>query len=191
MSRDRARSHFAGRRAKQAGNAFEDYLRGHHELAQARGILAHVDKIDPPAVVRSGRVEFGARTVSDWIGMLVGGRYLAVEQKSTLQAYLPRSELTDKQQKHLEVVAHSGGLALLAVEFRARPVGEARDVPPRRYVVPWLEVPWQVLRTAESVAETAIHKWLIGSACYLEAFQAADLAAASTTFSRKRVFPRE
>lgn len=186
--RDRARSSIAGRQAEAAGSNFEEWLNLQHELAGSLGILACIDKIDPPAVVHKGRVEFGPKTVSDYIGMLDGGaaRYLAVEAKSTLKHYLPKREVTKLQQEHLTTTARGGGLALLVEEFRGQDHGR---VGIRRYAVPWLEVPWQVLKTAESVSEDALYAggWQI-SGCYLERWHP---RGTSSTPPKMRTYARE
>ena len=202
--RDRARNSIAGRKAQVAGSSFESWLHEQHEVAKRLGILAHVDKIDPPAVVRNGRVEFGEKTVSDWVGMLDGGsaRYLAEEQKSTLKEYLPRAEVSKKQQEHLSSTARGRGLALLLVEFRGElsdrllhtmfpPVlyGHAQHSP-RRYCVPWHSTPWQVLKTAESVSEESLRAggWAVRGECFLERFHP---RGTPSTPARQRSYPRE
>lgn len=149
MSRDRARSAIQGRKAQIAGDALESWVSAEHDKALCFGILAHVDKIDPPAEVRGGRIVFGEKTVSDYVGLLAPAplgndvirnypptvwaelravrvsRYYACEAKSTELTYLPRSKITRKKQAHLDVVARAGGLALLVVRFTSEPGTEA------------------------------------------------------------------
>lgn len=203
--RDRASNSISGRKAKAAGNKSEAWLDTQHEIALRFGILARIDKIDPPAVVRSGRVEFGERTGADYIGMLGSSppghvhRYLAVEAKSTEDVRLYKSEVKPAQQKHLDQVSLGGGLALLFVEFRGEPVYQTAPggavfstpfTPYRRYACPWLETPWQVLKTAESVSEIDLmkHGWLIAGECYLERFHP---RGTPTSVPRFRKYARE
>lgn len=190
----------SGRESQQAGDNHEAWINVQHEKAIALGILACVDKIDPPAEKRHGKIEFGERTVSDYIGMCGGGsaRYFAEEAKSTLKPYLPKSALTPKQQQHLTTVAKGGGLALLSVEFRtsAKDIEELQlagtNVPLiRRYCCPWVAVPWQVLKTAQSVSEEDLIRgdWRVDpspEACYLERFH-----PRGTPIARGRVYARE
>lgn len=185
-----------GRKAKAIGAAFETWIDGQHQAAHALGILAFVEKTEAHSQVIHGRVEFIAPGVADYIGTLCdGGKTLAVEAKSTDDAQLMRSVVSPKQAKHLDAVAAAGGLALLLVEFRhVSQVGEsyAAQVLPiyARYAVPWLEVPWQTLRTAESVAEASIQQWrILADTCYLSKYHSGGVPVGSV--GRKRVFPRE
>ena len=57
-------------------------------------------------------VKFGARGVSDILGVLVGGRALAIEVKR------PGKKPTDHQQKFIDAVNATGGLAFVATSVR-------------------------------------------------------------------------
>ena len=218
--RDRARNSISGRKAQVAGSSAESWLDAQHEIALRLGILARIDKIDPPAVVRNGKVEFGERTGADYVGMLGSGlagkpvyglaTYCAIESKSTLKEYLPRAEVKKEQQRHLDEVARGGGLALLVVEFRGEPSAEVVlatgevalrvhggvqfNPAYRRYCVPWQDVPWQVLKTAQSVSEEALAKagWQVQIAregsCYLERFHPRGTPTAAP---KGRIYARE
>jgi hypothetical protein len=215
--RDRARSSISGRKANAAGNAFEAMLDAQHEAARRCGIIVRVDKTDPPAVVRKGRVEFGERTGADYVGMLgrgmlgqttrleslprtVAAGYFCVEAKSTLKEYQPKNGdngIKELQQEHLNEVAVGGGLALLAVQFRGMPEKAVKEVISldavlsyRAYCCPWLLVPWQVLKTAESVSELDLLRdgWAMQGDCYLERFHPRGVP---TSAARGRVYPRE
>jgi hypothetical protein len=184
ISRDAARKR--GRRNKAVGDAFESWVDGQHEMAMRLGIFAHVEHNQAHAKVVNGQVIYEKPGVADYTGCLesvfvesgytiyntnseiqlrkrLPAQYLACEAKSTDGDRLPRSKISPKQQEHLTAVARAGGLALLVIEFR-------HDTPPvfTRYAVPWLEIKWTVLRTAESVAESDISQWQVQpGTCYL------------------------
>ena len=156
-----ARRSVTGREAKAAGDAFELFLEYQHATARRLGILAHIEHNEPHFKYVGGKWIAEAPGVADYTATLDrSGLTVAIEAKSTKKDRLARSAVSPKQQEHLDAVARAGGLALLAVEFRY-------PVPTtpfwmgawgvldyyRRYAVPWLETPWQVLRTAESVNE--------------------------------------
>lgn len=176
-----------GREAQFVGGVFEDWINIQHDKARYLGILAHVEKTQAVAKIVHGRLIYTENGVADYIGTLEGGRSFAVEAKSRKDARLLRSEVSVKQQDHLERVGRAGGLALLLVEFRAT---DRRQ----RFAVPWLEVPWQVKRTAESVsvedlAITAeIRGWEADAECYLNRWHA---GGRPSTPVRHRVFARE
>ncbi len=184
--RDRARNSVIGRANKALGDDFESWITVQHESAGRLGILAHVAKNEPKAQIVGGVLVYTGRGVADFTGTLEGGRSLAVEAKSTRSDRLAKKEVKPKQQEHLECVARAGGLALLLVEFR-------KDAEPyrARYAVPWLEVPWIVLRTAESVREADIDRWKIAE-CYLQKFHAGGArSSVQVGAARGRVYRRE
>lgn len=155
-----------GRRAKSAGDAFEAWIEREHEEAGRLGILAHVVHNQARSSVVRGRLMFTSAGVADYTGTLEGGRTLAVEAKSTGETSLRRSAVEPLQATHLEAVARAGGLALLLVEFRSQSSSS-------RYAVPWLEVPWEVRCTAESVSREVLGPWLAQEregSCYLSRF---------------------
>jgi hypothetical protein len=212
VRRSRVQNSVSGRKAKAAGSALEAFLDIQHQIARRLGILARIDKIDPPAVMRNGRVEFGERTGADYIGMLEraplladfirdGGfppstwallksvqvsRYLAVEAKSTADERFYKSDVKPKQQQHLTEVAAGGGLALLVVEFRWPNSGQVW-----RFAFPWLEVPWTKLKSADSIGVGQSTPWLIvkdDASCYLERFHP---RGTSSTPVHQRQYSRE
>ncbi len=140
MSRPRQ---LAGSRAQAAGARFEEWVEAQHVLAAHLGILAHVEHNQPHAKVVGGRLIYVKQGVADYTGTLEGGRSLTVEAKSR-SGRLLRSDIEPRQAIHLEAVARAGGLALLLVEFR-----DQHKI--RRFAIPWREVPWEVLRSAESI----------------------------------------
>lgn len=152
-------------------------------LAKRHGILAHIEKTQARTAWVKGSLEYVGKGVADYVGTLEGGRSLALEAKSTSGARLPKSEIDTKQAEHLDLVARAGGLSLLLVEFRS-------DEWPywRRYAVPWLEVPWEVALTAQSVAQEKIEKWRVVNECYLQSWH---MGGASSSPHTMRRFARE
>jgi hypothetical protein len=159
----RASAVVAGRTAKLVGDLFEDWIDGQHEMAQRLGILAHIAHNQAQSKIVKGRLSYVAKGVADYTGMLVGGTTLAVEAKSTALKSLARKAIKKKQADQLDAVARAGGHAFLLVEFRIK------TVPLRlRFAVPWLEIPWTVKRSAQSVSAEALQKWKIEpGTCYL------------------------
>lgn len=161
-----------GRANKSAGDAFEIWLEYQHKEAVRNGLLAHVAKSEPKTKIVNGRLIYTARGVADYHGTLaasvrstdrftgralhatVNGVSFAAEAKSTSDDRLARAEVKPKQAEHLDAVSRAGGLALLLVEFRGGSV-------PVRCAVPWAEVPWRKLRTADSVGADDIARWTI------------------------------
>lgn len=156
-----------GRVAKEVGDRFEQWIDGQHDAAKYLGILAHVHHNEPRVKVVSGRVIYEKATVADYTGVLVGGRALATETKSTKAGRFPLSDVTPKQQEHLEMTARGGGLALLVLEFREETVKH-------RFAIPWLDVPWEVERTAQAVylSELKTSDWCAHPGCYLSRWHA-------------------
>jgi hypothetical protein len=199
-----------GRQNKALGDAFEDWLNTQHTLAGQLGILAHIEKTQAKTKVIGGKLIFEKPGVADYIGCLeaikpivvrsegVGNisikmpaRYFAAEAKSTDDVRLPRNCVEPKQQEHLTAVAKAGGLALLVIEFRG-----ATNYSHHHYAIPWLEVPWIVLRTAESVLEKDIGQWLITpGTCYLSRWHSGGPRSGShhvgESSTRPRIYPRE
>ena len=154
-----------GRINKASGDAFESFLEIHHSYALRLGILAHIEHNQPEAKMIHGRLIYTRQGVADYTGTLMNkvGSTLAVEAKSTSGKRLAKSVIQPRQASHLDAVAKAGGFALLLVEFRHGPV-------PDRYAIPWLEVPWKVARSAESVVSEDIISWQIDGSCYLTRF---------------------
>lgn len=155
------RDNAAGRKAQRVGRQFESFVDDQHERARELGIVADVEHNQAHVEVIGGRPQYIEPGKADYTGILEGGRYFATEAKSTLSSRFGRNEVTTKQQAHLERVALAGGLSLLLVEFRTTAVFH-------RYAIPWLEVPWVIMKTAESVVQKDIVKWLVVEGdCYL------------------------
>lgn len=158
-----------GRVAKFAGDKFENWIDAQHEKAIYLGILAHVVHNEAHSAIVKGQHIYTARGVADYTGTLDrSAKSIAIEAKSSKTDRLARVAIKKKQAEHLSAVAHAGGVALLLAEFRHEGL-------PMRYAIPWLEVPWIILRSAESIDSESVAKWLIPrdpGACYLERFHA-------------------
>lgn len=154
-----ARRRLAGRRAHDLGIAFEDWLRAYifRPLIE-RQVILRADKLDPPArpTWDGARRRVVLRPVAaggaDWLLCAAGGRYVAVESKSTDAPRFYRSELTSEQIKHLDTATAAGGGAYLAVQFRDGPTATA-------FLAPWPAVPWGCARTALSVTAADLDPW--------------------------------
>jgi len=174
-----------GRTSQAVGASFESWIDGQHEVAKMAGILAHIAHNQAQSNVVRGRLIYTAAGVSDYTGTLDrSGLSVAVEAKSTKAESLLRAAVKPKQQEHLEVVARAGGLALLLIEFRLT------EVPLRfRFAVPWLEVPWETKRSAESISAEQLGPWLVDpGTCYLERFHARGVPS---SLRRGRIYARE
>lgn len=176
-----------GRTAQQAGSNFESWIETQHEIAERLGILAHVEHSEPHAKMIGGRLTYASPGTADYFGTLDRcGLSYACEAKSTSAPRFQRSGIEPKQQKHLEAVARAGGLALLLVEFRYRQA---------RFAIPWLQVPWEVKRTAESITPDSVGQWYIDGIpgdgrCYLSKFHEGGPRTSAGSL-RVRKFARE
>jgi hypothetical protein len=173
----------AGRKAKRVGDRFDVEWAGvQHEMAGMLGILVHIEHNQPHTRMVKNRVIYTRKGVADYTGTLYGGRSFAAEFKSTDDERLMRSAIQAKQAEHLDRVAKAGGLALLLVEFRT-PVR-------KQYAVPWLQVPWKTLRSAESLSQEDVSTWLVPAGkCYLDPFM--PTRGPAVELGPRRVFPRE
>jgi Holliday junction resolvase len=151
----------AGKRAQAHGAAFETWLEASHITARTYGYVVWIEKIPTPT--RMVRTKTGwqavftkAQELVDFVGLLPNGRMLVVEAKSKI-GRLSRTEVQPHQQRLLALCERAGGVALLAVELDHR-----------RFAVPWGKVPWQTLRTAETIGAEDLEGWEAGS-CYLGA----------------------
>lgn len=161
--------HDSGRAAQEAGALHEAWAESHHDAARNLGILACAHHNEPHWRRINGRWERVAATVADYTGTLYEGpgKSLASECKATSSLRLKRSAVTPVQQTHLGDVSRAGGLALLVAGFYDEGMTNWR-----RYAVLWDEVSWEVLKTAESVAEAALAGWRVPETerCYLSRF---------------------
>lgn len=187
-----------GRKAQAVGDAGESYAEGQFKMALHLGILAHYEHNQPRAKFIGGRLMYDKPGVADYTGVLDrGARTLAVEVKSTEEARFYRDNLKwgvkPKQQAHLTAVARAGGLAFLLLEFRRPSVDGPRVLPVyQRFAVPWLEAPWETVRTAVSVAPERLGQWLIEpGTCFLSRWHLAGARSWNWSPEPKRVYPTE
>lgn len=175
----------SGQLAREEGEEFEAYVERHHLQALRLGIVAGpVDHNEPHGKIIDGKWEMVAAGVADYTGVLYNGvgTTLATEAKSRRER-LYRREIEPKQQRHLDLVVRGGGLAFLLARLSGVP-----------HAVPWCEVPWKVVRSAESVTAEDLASWAIpeGCACYLERFcPVRGVPAPGIAGGQRRRFPRE
>lgn len=183
--RSRAASVAQGRVAKAAGDSFEAWVDAQHEGAQYLGVLVHVSHNQPSVRHVGGRVVYDKKSGTDYSGALADGRALAAEAKTTVYR-LARSAVKPNQVEQLDAVARAGGAAFLLVEFRN---GNSVTGGALRCAVPWLEVAWRRVRTAESIGPLDVRPEHVvrSGECYLK--RGAQVPAG--VGGRKRVFPRE
>ena len=194
----------AGREAKHFGDAHESWIEGQLNAAVMLGILAHWCHTEPKTKYISGKLTHVEKSAADYVGVLEGvdpdraamvglpsyarsgGRTLAVEAKSVKGDCMPRSIVSKKQAEHLEAVARAGGFALLVGEFRL-------DTVRVRFACPWLEVPWEVKRSAESVSPILMAPWSTASwpDCFLLRWHPGGPRSSSWSSEPKRLYPTE
>lgn len=186
--RTHAQNVAVGRAKKQAGDAFEMWIEYQHQRAMCDGVLACVVHNQPESRFVNGRVIYTERGVADYTGTFNDGygTTLAVEAKSTKDGRIYKDIVSRKQQEHLDAVTKAGGVALLLVEDRRYM---------RRYAVYWKQVPWQVLRSAESLDCESLKHWLVSEECYLFRFcirgERQEKAKNEGWFVKKRVIHRQ
>lgn len=152
----------SGARAKANGDAFEQWLVPciFTPLQLTDDLLVRWDKLSPEMVAVPGgkRRQFSpvAESGGDWVLMLNGGRYCAAEAKSCSAERFAKNTIPAHQQKHLDIAHAHGALAFLLLRFNWP--GAAPS-----YFVPWAQVPWQVLKTAQSVHFSDLHPWRVGN----------------------------
>ena len=162
----------SGREAQRAGQSFESWLEDQHEEGKRLGLLAHVEHTQGRAKMVGGRLKYVGKGVADYVFCTGLGRYGAAEAKSVKGERLARLAIEPLQARHLDAVVEAGGVSLLLVEFRL----DINGYPPVRYAVPWAVVPWQVLRSAESLSVDELSQCrpaleiMSTAKCYLDYF---------------------
>lgn len=181
----------SARASRDLGEEHEAWCNMQHEMAGLRGALAHVVHNAPPTKIVHGKLIWDEAGVADFTGVLHGGGYLAAEAKSVAPGErLRKSRISAKQAAHLDAVTSCGGnsLAFLLVEFRVD-----HSIAHRRYAIPWHEVPWKIVRTAESLDEKdlAIVYQVPAGVDYLARFHRGSERRYVVGERRKRVYPTE
>lgn len=139
----------AHRKSREIGEDFEAIVDKWHTMAGLRGALAHAVHNAPPSRVVNGKLIYEKAGVADYTGVLHGGLYLASEAKSVKPGErLAKARISPEQMKHLDAVEAACGRAFLLVEFRVE-----KSIAHKHYAIPWQQVPWKVVRTAESLDE--------------------------------------
>lgn len=116
---------YRNRCSSDRGRAFENLLmKGCRAYAdEGRAII---NKVYEPYIVTKllprGKFEgrFIGRAEPDFKGVLIGGRAIAFEAKSTQKTRIQKNALTEDQDKWLEAKHNTGALALVCVEIKDR-----------------------------------------------------------------------
>jgi len=189
----------AAREAQFVGSFFENWIEGQHNAAVTLGILAHWFHPQPRFYNKGGLWMPAERSVADFVGVLEGvrvfgsgpildpARTYAAEAKSVKSGRMPRSIVASQQAGHLEAVARAGGLALLVGEFRLENVR-------MRFACPWLDVPWEVARTTESVTPELMAPWDVSKYpdCFLKRWHPGGARSGTwTAAGQRRNYPTE
>ena len=117
----------------------------HTGVAVVRRVSSHL------RLVGAGRVVATRRSTVDCLGVLRGGRAVAVEIKSCSDGRLRLSQLPDHQRAELARVDKAGGVALVLV---------VRPLPPAAYAVPWAVVARVVAEGRASLGPDELAPWL-------------------------------
>lgn len=172
--RTRQQNSARGRTAKLVGDLHEGWVEQQLDKAVHLGIVAHYYHNQPTAKKINGEWVLTAPGVSDYTGVLEAGgglrwaTTLAVEAKTVEGMRFYRKDVTREQQDHLQAVADAGGKALLAVAFRVPDLTDAAGrVQIYRFVIPWLEIRWVKLRSAESIDAEELQQWVPHPECFL------------------------
>jgi hypothetical protein len=184
-----------GREAQFAGASFENWIEGQHNAAVMLGILAHWFHPQPRFYNERGLWQPAERSVADFVGVLEGegvglvlnpARFYVAEAKSVKSGRMPRAIVARQQAEHLEATAHAGGLALLIGEFRLENVRV-------RFACPWLDVPWEVARSAESITPELMASWDVGMYpdCFLKRWHSGGKRSGSWKAPGHRVYSSE
>ena len=135
----------AGAASKRAGEAWEQHVSSQWlEPLRESGVLTCWHKLEP----RKVGDKFVADAGADFVCCTSSGRYLAIECKATDQERFKRSEVSQVQTEHLDAVPLS---------FLALRIG------PEMFFVPWRAIPWETLRTAESVTAARLSAWKVST----------------------------
>lgn len=152
----------AGKNAFAAGKEFEVKCVGARLKADHQaGILRHLTH-SQPTFRRVGKEFFPvAQGGADWVGILSGSSMsVAVESKSTKKGFFAYEQIPDGELEHLDAVASSRGISLLAIEFRDEEEFASVFIsPPQRFLVPWEQVPWKIARKNKRITPELLVGW--------------------------------
>lgn len=187
-----------GQAAKLFGDLHEEWHAGQLNAGVLLGIVAHWVHPEPKYEKIKGMWTPAKRTVADFIVTLeplrdnLGAPYrapartLVAETKSVDGARMPRSMIDRVQAEHLEAVARAGGLAFLVGEFRL-------ERTKMRFACPWLDVPWEVKISAESVTPELMAPWDVSTHldCYLKRWHPGGPRSGTWRATPRRSYPTE
>jgi len=134
----------SGAASKKAGEAWERHVSSQWlEPLRQSGVMSCWHKLEP----RKVGDKFVADAGADFVACMQG-EYVAIECKQTTKRRFARSALSAVQAAHLDAVPLS---------FLALLIGD------EMFFVPWRAIPWETLRTAESVTTDRLRAWEVRS----------------------------
>ena len=134
----------ARRRSQAKGAVWEKFVIEWLKRLKTAGALTAFHKLEPTKVGDRFTKDAGA----DFVCCTSSGQYVAIECKATDQERFKRSEVSQVQTEHLDAVPMS---------FLALRIG------PEMFFVPWRAIPWEKLRTAESVTAARLGAWKVST----------------------------
>lgn len=160
-----------GHAEQLSGASWEAYCDGQHRTAKALGLLVWIDHYGPRVQhLRQGTYRITGKAPPDYLGMMRGGRILAVEAKRRSGRLAIEGKTRDAIQKHqadrLAEVEGGGGLGLVLVEF-VRAGGVSRFAAPWSVVAAAARSP---LGGPRSVGPEDLRGWEVATPCYLSRF---------------------
>ena len=133
------------RKSQQKGAQWEKFVSEQWlKRLKAGGVLTAFHKLEPTKIGERFVKDAGA----DFVCCTSSGSYIAIECKATDQDRFKRSEVSQVQTAHLDAVPLS---------FLALRIGD------EMFFVPWRAIPWETLRTAESVTTDRLRAWEVRS----------------------------
>ena len=134
----------ARRKSQQKGAVWERCVIEWLKRLKTVGVLTTFHKLEPTKVGERFVKDAGA----DFVCCTPSGRYVAIECKAMDQERLKCSEVSQVQAEHPDAVPMS---------FLAIRIG------PEMFFVPWRAIPWETLRTAQSVTAARLRAWEVRS----------------------------
>ena len=134
----------ARRRSQAKGAVWERCVSEWLKRLKAAGVLTAFHKLEPTKVGDRFTKDAGA----DFVCCASSGHYIAIECKATDQDRFKRSEVSQVQTEHLDAVPLS---------FLALRIGD------EMFFVPWRAIPWETLRTTESVTAARLSAWRVST----------------------------
>ncbi|RYZ17300.1 MAG: hypothetical protein EOO70_02330 [Myxococcaceae bacterium] len=146
---DLARSAAAQKRQK-AGDVAEKYVDTLHAICEQTGVAIVRRVSSHLRLVGGGRAVATQRSTVDCLGVLRGGRAVAVEIKSCADGRLKLSQLPDHQRAELGAIERAGGLALVLV---------VQPFPVAAFAVPWSVVAQAAAAGQASLGPAELATW--------------------------------